>query len=144
MNRAQRIVYHLCRLLLGGSFVYAGYLKASDVHAFAGAVAAYQLLPYSLNYLVAATLPWLELLAGGLLLANRHVRASALVLTGLTSLFVAILISAIVRGLEIDCGCFAAADPTTPWEALLRDLVILAVAHLVFHLRGLVPEQGRA
>jgi len=141
MSRAQRLVYHVCRLLLGGAFLYAGILKARDVHAFAGAVAAYQLLPYSLNYLVAATLPWLEILVGGLLLANRHVRAAVLVAAGLTGLFMAVLVSVLLRGLEIDCGCFAAADPTSPWQALLRDFLLLVAAHMVFHLRGIDPQR---
>lgn len=143
MSRAQRMVYHFCRLSLGGIFIYAGYLKAQDVDAFAGAVAGYQLFPYAINYLIAATLPWIELLAGGLLLANRHVRASTLLLTGLTGLFILVLFSAVVRGLEVDCGCFAASAQTDPWVAILRDVVILALAHMVFHLRSL-PEESSA
>mgnify|MGYP002397447221 CR=1 FL=1 len=142
MTRAQRTVYHVCRLALGGAFVYAGFLKAKDVQSFAGTVAAYQLLPYTLNYLVAATLPWVEMLAGGLLLANRHVRAATLVLTALISLFVVVLLSVVLRGLEIDCGCFGSAGTTSPWQALLRDFLLLLAAHLVFHLRGLFqPEK---
>ena len=65
MKRTGRISYHLCRLLLGGVFVWAGAVKALDVPAFAGQVATYQLLPYAWNYAVAATLPFVELLAGG-------------------------------------------------------------------------------
>jgi len=141
MNRPQRIVYHTCRVMLGGAFLYAGFLKARDIHAFAGAVAAYQLLPFSLNYLVAATLPWLEMLAGGLLLVNRHVRAAALVAAALTGLFMVVLTSVALRGLEIDCGCFAAADSTGPWQALLRDMLLLVAAHMVFHLRGIDPQR---
>jgi len=137
MTRAQRIFYQLSRLGLGAAFLYAGILKAADLHAFAGAVAGYRLLPYSVNYLVAAALPWVEMLAGGLLLANRHVRAAALVLGALTGLFVAVLASAVVRGLDVECGCFGAATATSPWGALIRDGVLLVAAHLVFHLRPL-------
>ncbi|PLY07720.1 MAG: DoxX family protein [Desulfuromonas sp.] len=141
MSRAQRWVYHACRLLLGGAFLYAGVVKAQDVQTFAGGVAAYQLLPFNLNYLVAAALPWMEILAGGLLVVNRHVRAAALVATALTGLFIAVLASVIARGLEIDCGCFAAADPTSPWQALVRDFLLLVAAHMVFHLRGIDPQR---
>ena len=136
MTRGQRATYHVSRLALGGAFLYAGVLKAHDVTAFAAHVAAYQLLPYSLNYLVAATLPWVEILSGALLLANRHVRAATLVLAALTSLFILVLASVLVRGLGIDCGCFGSSGSTSPGQALVRDLLLLGAAHLTFHLRG--------
>jgi hypothetical protein len=77
VSRIIRIVYHLGRLLLGGLFLYAGLVKAADITAFARDVANYQVLPYRWNYLVAATLPYVEFLAGLLLVANRRVRPAA-------------------------------------------------------------------
>ncbi len=138
MSRWMRILYHLCRLSLGGLFVWAGLVKSADVTAFAGSVAAYGLLPYAGNYLVAATLPYVEVLAGALLLANRKVRPAALLLGGLTLLFMIVLASAWWRGLDIDCGCFRpdAENPTPPAVALLRDAGLLALAVVTFRLRG--------
>ncbi|HEX9873166.1 MAG TPA: MauE/DoxX family redox-associated membrane protein, partial [Deferrimonas sp.] len=91
MIRLRPVVYHLCRLALGALFVYAGAVKADDVTAFAGSIAAYEILPYFGNYLVAATLPYIEVLAGLLLLVNRRVRPAALLLAGLTLVFMAVL-----------------------------------------------------
>ncbi len=127
-------LYHLCRLSLAGVFIYAGYLKGSDPVAFAGQVAAYQILPYAFNYLVAATLPFVELLCGVLLLLNQRVRPALLVLFGLNTVFMLALFSLVLRGLEVDCGCFQPAGEegtgTSPQMALLRDaglmLAILA------------------
>ncbi len=136
----KNILYHLCRLSLAAVFLYAGYVKGSDPVAFAGQVAAYQLLPYAFNYLVAATLPFVELLCGGLLLLNRRVRPALLVLFGLNSVFILALISLLVRGLDIDCGCFhpgAEGDTaTSPQMALLRDvglMVLIVVAWVLRH-----------
>ncbi|MFA7537043.1 MAG: MauE/DoxX family redox-associated membrane protein [Desulfuromonadales bacterium] len=134
--RSKRILYHGCRLFLGGLFLYAGILKANDVAAFAGNIAGYRILPYAWNYLLAAILPYVEVLAGGLLLTNNRVRASAFLLGALTLLFMAVLMSAIYRGLEIDCGCFHPADRTTPLAALGRDAGILLLAILTYRLRG--------
>jgi len=144
MSRARQSVYHVCRLFLGGLFLYAGVLKSQDLQAFAGTVAGYRLFPLSVDYLVAATLPWVEMLAGALLLANRHVRPAALVCTALTVVFVAALSGAAVRGLDIDCGCFGASAPGDLLPALLRDLAILAGAHMVFHLRPQVLRRDDA
>jgi len=126
--------YHLCRLLLGAVFVYAGILKALDIPAFAGQVAAYQLLPYQWNYVAAATLPYIEILAGGLLLINVRVRGAALTIGGLCGLFIVLLLTVLARGLEIDCGCFGPKVHSTPLQALLRNLLLITMAHFVFHL----------
>ncbi len=132
-------VYHLARLLLAGVFLYAGYVKGRDPVAFAGQVAAYQILPYAFNYLVAATLPYIELLCGALLLINRRVRPALLVLFGLNSLFMLALISLLVRGLEIDCGCFhppgEGGSGTSPLAALLRDLGLMLAILAAWVLR---------
>jgi uncharacterized membrane protein YphA (DoxX/SURF4 family) len=132
MKRSGRISYHLCRLLLGGVFVWAGAVKALDVPAFAGQVAAYRLLPYAWNYAVAATLPYVELLAGALLLGNFKVRPATALLATLNSIFIVVLGSVLARGLEIDCGCFGPDAGTTPWQALGRDLLLLALAVAVY------------
>lgn len=134
--RFRRALFHGCRLVLGGLFVYAGLIKAWDVVAFAGSVANYQILPYHLNYLVAATLPYVEMGAGLLLLVNRQVRPAALLLGLLDIVFMIALVSVLIRGLDIDCGCFRAGgeSPTSAWAALVRDIGILALAAGTFFL----------
>jgi putative oxidoreductase len=135
MERLLRLVYHLCRLLLGGVFLYAGLSKSRDITGFAGDIAAYRILPYQWNYLAAATLPYVEFMAGLLLLINRRVRPATLLIALLTIGFIAALASVLYRGLEIDCGCFGGAT-TAPQTALWRDLGLLALAHVTFHLRN--------
>jgi uncharacterized membrane protein YphA (DoxX/SURF4 family) len=132
VKRSGRISYHLCRLLLGAVFVWAGAVKAADVPAFAGQVAAYRLLPYAWNHVVAAGLPFVELLAGGLLLLNLRVRPAVLLLAGLTALFLVVIGSALLRGLTVDCGCFGADAGTTLPQAAGRDLLLLALAVVVY------------
>lgn len=129
MIRFGKVIYHLSRLLLAGVFIYAGVIKADDPVVFAGQVANYQILPYAWNYLVAATLPYLELLCGILLLLNRRVRPALLVLFVLNLIFMAALVSLIVRGIDIDCGCFNpdAESKTSPAMALLRDAGLLVL-----------------
>ena len=136
MNRFTRIAYHLSRLVLGGLFLYAGLVKATDLTAFARDVANYQLLPYRWNYLVAATLPYVEFLAGLLLIANRRVRPAALVTGGLTAVFMLVLVSVVARGLDIDCGCFGSDGHTTAAQALWRDAGLLLLSLVTYRLRG--------
>ena len=115
------------RIALGGVFLYAGSLKIADPAAFAGSIAVYKLIPTFGNYLVSATLPWIEVLCGILIIIGYRLRAGAVLVLLMNLVFVVALTSAIIRGLDIDCGCFRQGGPkTSPWAALIRDLVLIA------------------
>ena len=137
VSRTGFYLYHICRLVLGGLFLYSGGVKANNVIVFARDIANYQLLPYALTYLVAATLPYVEMVAGLLLVVNRKVRPAALLLALLTFAFMLALATVVARGLDIDCGCFNPGQGhTSAVMALLRDVGILLLALLTLRLRS--------
>ena len=130
-------IYHVFRILLGGIFILASIDKIASPANFGRAIYAYQILVGPLVYLIspmAIILPWLELITGFLVMINRQVRPSALILLGMNIVFIAAILSTIVRGMNIDCGCgldvgFIAQIVGTQADAtaLVRDFVILAV-----------------
>ena len=138
MNRVAWLFYHLCRLPLALVFIYAGAVKIQDIVAFASHIAAYQVLPYALNYLVAATLPYVEFLAGVLLLLNVRVRPALVVIGGMTLVFMVALASVMWRGLDIDCGCFdpAGGQDVSAGTAFLRDVGLMFLVFLTWLLRS--------
>ncbi|WP_236015099.1 MauE/DoxX family redox-associated membrane protein [Geomonas anaerohicana] len=116
------------RIALGAVFIYAAIPKIADPVTFAGSVAAYQILPYFWSYVTAAVLPFLELTCGLLLILGVRVRSGALIIGALNVVFMAALSAAMIRGLDIDCGCFRPDGPkTAPWVALVRDAFFLAM-----------------
>ena len=122
----------LLRLGLGAVFLYAGVIKIVDPVAFAGHIAAYKILPYAGNYLVATTLPWMEATCGILLVINWRTRAAAALIAILNLVFMVALFSTVVRGLDIDCGCFRqGGEKTSAWTALFRDIILFIVAVFV-------------
>ena len=129
MSGKRETLILLVRLALGGVFLYAGALKIADLVAVAGSVASYQILPYFGNYLVAAVIPWLEAICGLLLIAGWRTKGAAAVVLLLNLLFMTVLASALVRGLDIDCGCFRqGGEKSSAWIALFRDCFFLAGA----------------
>lgn len=132
MNQARYHLPALVRVALGAVFIYAAVLKIADPVAFAGSVAAYQILPYFGSYLAAAVLPFVELTCGVLLVTGYRVKGGALIIAAMNVVFMVALAAAIARGLDIDCGCFKQGGAkTSAWTALLRDVVFLAMAVFV-------------
>jgi uncharacterized membrane protein YphA (DoxX/SURF4 family) len=130
---AHGVLYHLLRLGLGGLFVYAGFIKLLDPGAFARSLAQFDLAPEPLLPILALGLPALEVLAGAGLIFR--VRGSLTLTSGLLGLFLLALGYAVLMEMDIDCGCFTAADlavKTGVKTALLRDLFMAAALGLLF------------
>lgn len=137
MNGLKRYLPVAVRISLGAIFIYAALPKIADPVAFAGSVANYRILPYFWSYLAAAALPFLELICGLLLVSGYRVKTGALIIAALNVAFMAALVSVIARGLDIDCGCFKqGGSKTSPWIALGRDAIFLAMAAAVLRFEG--------
>ena len=126
------------RVYLGLVFIIASWHKIMDPGTFALDVATYQLLPlWSVNGF-ALVLPWVELLAGALLILGLRTRAAALLVLCMMLSFILALLWALYLGLDVACGCFASQAATTDhpisWLTLVRDLVWFLLALYVLTL----------
>jgi uncharacterized membrane protein YphA (DoxX/SURF4 family) len=141
-------VSRAARILLGAIFIYASIDKLRYPLEFARIIDAYQLLPENLVGIVAAVLPFLELICGIFLIIGFWVLPS-LVWVGL--LLIAFMIGmgqAYFRGLSIDCGCFSVTGSKsgiTTWT-VLRDVLILLVwlKAFLYYKRSLAPARKEA
>ncbi|MBK7141142.1 MAG: DoxX family membrane protein [bacterium] len=117
----------LSRLVIGIMLIYASFYKIIEPASFAKAIWYYHLVPGNLINLMALILPWLELICGlGLILGIFY--QGAKVWTALMMvMFMIALASTIVRGIDIDCGCFKASQGATgsAWNSLIFDLVAM-------------------
>jgi uncharacterized membrane protein YphA (DoxX/SURF4 family) len=124
----------ILRLLLGGLFVYASLDKIANPPAFARIVYQWQVLGPVPSNLVAVILPWLEALAGVLLLAGIWRREAALVVALLLVVFLAAAGSVMARGIDVEnCGCTSVAAKAEAggshgvgWFLVVRNAFLLA------------------
>jgi uncharacterized membrane protein YphA (DoxX/SURF4 family) len=134
-------VHLLLRLVLGGFFVYASLDKIWDPAAFAKIVYQWQVVGPVASNLAAVTLPWIELLAGLLLVAGVWKRESSLVIALLLVVFLVAAASVIARGIDVqNCGCVSLAKAEAGsswlpawtkgvgWFLVTRNLVLLGAA----------------
>jgi putative oxidoreductase len=93
----------------------------------------YKLLPLFMVNLFALILPWLELFSGIFLLLGFLTEGSILIINLLIIMFLFAKGSALVRGIDINCGCLLPwVVPKISIRLLLQDLVIFFVALQVF------------
>ncbi|MGD9546149.1 MAG: MauE/DoxX family redox-associated membrane protein [Candidatus Krumholzibacteriia bacterium] len=121
-----RWIVLLCRLAVGGIFIYASLDKLAHPGAFAAAIDNYRMVPYSLLHPMAHLLPVLEMVMGlGLVLGVLR-RGAALIAALLTLVFIVAIASALARGLDISCGCFNTdGGHGVGLDLLVRDVVLL-------------------
>lgn len=113
-------------LALGLFFFYAGAVKLTDVAAFTEAVEQYRLVDGFLAWGVALWVPWVECLASVGLWIKGLRRGSLWVLAGLLIVFEGALLSSLVRGLDISCGCLGSGIESSVVFALVRNLLLFA------------------
>lgn len=98
------------RTIVGLVLIVAAIDKAADPSAFAASIVNYKIISGWPALAVATVLPWIELVTGLCVLFGVMRTGGAVVASGLFALFAALMASALVRGLDIGCGCFS-QDP---------------------------------
>jgi uncharacterized membrane protein YphA (DoxX/SURF4 family) len=115
MRNLKRVVFHpvvvtLLRVALGIVFIVASLDKIQDPESFATNIANYRLLPYRFINVSAIILPWIEIITGSLLVIGLWIRAAGMLTFGMLTLFIFAISQALLRDLDISCGCFS-TDP---------------------------------
>jgi uncharacterized membrane protein YphA (DoxX/SURF4 family) len=133
-NRVKMIAGLASRLIVGGIFIYAGYLKAiSPAEEFAYAIEGYKIVPAWLALCTALTLPWLEIYLGLMLAAGLFTRFCAAAISLLLIGFEALLAQAWLRGLPVtSCGCFGSNSSNSLAVEFAQNVPLLVFAILAF------------
>lgn len=123
------IVITVCRVMVGGIFIFAGLLKLLEpIEEFIAIGRSWDIISDPLLTWYMTALPWVEFIAGVFVLTGfqRKIGASLIALM-LVSFLIAIGIN-MGRGRTLeDCGCFGGALEfgTTFAEIFWRDIVLL-------------------
>ena len=112
------------RIVIGFIFIYAGMEKIADPESFSKAVYNYKLFPDFLINFIAIAIPWIEVVSGILLIFGLEIKANASIISALLFLFVVIILISLIRGLNIDCGCFGGSSPVA-WNKILENILML-------------------
>jgi uncharacterized membrane protein YphA (DoxX/SURF4 family) len=133
------------RLVLAAFLIAASFGKVTDPWAFADSLRAYALFPDAAIAPAAVMLPWIELIVGIALAAGFPARSAGLVASVLAAGYVVATSAAVARGLNISCGCFGDAGPTSQlgWVDVAWRVALLVLAAHVVAADGLVAQPAR-
>lgn len=112
MNKNNIIEYLIAftRIYLAVVFILSGLDKINDLASFSQSIENYRILPFSVINIIAIIVPWIELIAGSLLLLGFYIKENSTLILLLLFVFTAAIISAVLRDLDIDCGCQGTFD----------------------------------
>lgn len=123
------------RIFVGLLFVLVSIDKIANPDAFAVSVTNYKIVSPFFASLFATILPWAELLCGLAVLFGILQKGGSFLLTSLLVVFTAAVASALVRGLDISCGCYT-QDPqagTIGWTKLVENVGLFILTSFLFY-----------
>ena len=136
---SNRYVVLLSRFILGVIFIYASIDKIIDPISFSATIDNYHISPYSLNNIAALVIPWIELIVGVFLIFGIFISGSSFIAILLLLFFIFILTQALLRGINVNCGCFDLNADTLEDSQLkikmirriLEDILFLGLAFII-------------
>jgi uncharacterized membrane protein YphA (DoxX/SURF4 family) len=120
----------LLRLVIGLTFIFASIHKIADPAQFAKIIYGYGLFPHAFINLIAITLPFIELITGGLIVCGKYKNAAAILAFAMMAAFIVIISINMIRGHDFDCGCFSFQTEGSMFGKnflLVRDIVLLII-----------------
>ncbi|HOJ60221.1 MAG TPA: MauE/DoxX family redox-associated membrane protein [bacterium] len=121
------------RIILGAVLIYAGWIKIFDMPGMAKSIENYRILPVAMVNIPAIVMPPVEIITGLCLILGIWMEGALVIATGLFAVFIVAIQSAILRGLDIECGCFGTSDAEkVGTRVLVRDFLLLFVTLLIW------------
>ena len=146
MNLGIKIIVWVCRVLVGGLFIFSGLIKANDSLGFSYKLEEYfvefakiftengfDLLATPMEWLEAIALPLamfivvLEIVLGILTITGTKMKQVSLLLLALIVFFTFLTFASWKWELVKSCGCFGDFIPLTPFQSFIKDLILLVL-----------------
>ncbi len=120
------------RLAVGGVFIWAGLLKIFDPLDFAQNIANYRIFSQTVSLFLALIIPWIEVICGLLLVLGIFRETASFMISGSLVVFLVLIIVTLIRGLDIECGCFGNLSRRVDYKLFLTDVVLLFFSLNIF------------
>jgi uncharacterized membrane protein len=144
----KRLLIFMAQVIVGGTFLCAGTSKMMNGESFKIAVSSYHILPENLVGPFSKLVPIIELLFGVLLILDVSSKMAVAVLSTMLAVFIAAIMSVIVRDIPFQCGCFDNVRlipkflQSSAWIAILRNVALLVLCFILMRGRIVATSPG--
>lgn len=130
----KKITFGLLCTLLGATFIFSGYTKLYPIEPFEYTFVDLGFINWQIAPFVARLLIGLEFSIGLLLLfnVNLHKIAYKLGITVLLLFCLYLILLITLSGNQGNCGCFGSYIKMTPFEALMKNFILLGLFFLLY------------
>lgn len=131
----------LCRIVVGVTFIFSGFVKAVDplgsTYKFVDYFNAFNIgwasgLALTLSFLQSAA----EFAVGVAILFNLLIRFSSIIALAFMAIFTPLTLYIAIFNPVHDCGCFGEALVITNWQTFFKNIVLLAAAIVIYLYRN--------
>ena len=133
------ILVNICRAILGLTFIFSGYVKATDplgsqykIHDYLEALGLANFIPDWLTLIMAIGLAAVEFSMGIFTLFAMRRHATSKLMLAFMAMMTAITVWIAIANPVSDCGCFGDAIILTNVETLIKNIVLLACSVMIF------------
>ncbi len=127
------IFFLLLRISVGVFFLYTGLSKIVFISGFADDIYNYRLFPEFIINLAAVFMPFFEINLGLFIIIGLWLKETTmLVLLSLLS-FIIMISSALIRGLDISCGCFGYGKGQLETTMMMDIAMFIPLAFSLFY-----------
>ncbi len=129
------------RLILAFIFIFAGIEKIKSPHNFAISIDAYQIFSdWIINFIV-ILIPWLELFVGFGIIFGYKLKANLYLYIFMMISFTVLILIAMVKGLDIECGCFGEHSTKVGFQKLMENLFIILLVFVLLKFKNSYREK---
>ena len=124
--------------VVGCALMFSALSHIKNPYYYLGSVYSYGLLSERFGYFVAEVLPFLELVVAMALFGRIFLTGAMVLATLVSAVFFVAQLSALVRGLDISCGCFGTNSSFVSLKTLLLPLGLLLAVLVQFAIEILI------
>jgi len=148
-----KTLVNICRILVGGLFIFSGFIKLNDPLGFSYKLQEYfsydvldipSLMPYALGISVFVVV--FEVVLGVFLLIGYKPKFTVWSLLAMIVFFTFLTFYAAWFEKVKDCGCFGDFLKLTPWQSFWKDVILLVMIVILFigqrHIKPLLTKFG--
>ncbi|WP_460218366.1 BT_3928 family protein [Psychroserpens sp. MEBiC05023] len=148
-----KALVNICRILVGGLFIFSGFIKLNDPLGFSYKLQEYfsydvldipSLIPYALG--IAVFVVVFEVVLGVFLLIGYKPKFTVWSLLAMIVFFTFLTFYAAYFDKVKDCGCFGDFLKLSPWQSFWKDVILLVMIVILFigqrHIKPMLSRFG--